>query len=174
LLHLIRGASHGPLGASLSLSASVLLPSASELCLEQILSTPDLITMEVRAYRSSAACPTCASVSDRVHSRYLRTIADLPSQGTRVRFRLHTRRFFCDQSSCARQTFSERLPDTVAPYARRTRRLNEALRAIGLALGGEAGSRLAERLSLTTSPATLLRRVRQSVLSIVATRARSG
>ena len=151
------------------MSASPLLPSVSELCLEQILSTPDLITMEVRTCRSTAACPTCASVSDRVHSRYLRTIADLPSQGTRVCFRLHTRRFFCDQLSCARQTFSERLPDTVAPYARRTRRLNEALRAIGLALGGEAGSRLAERLSLTTSPATLLRRVRQSVLPIVAT-----
>src|SRR4051794_10030110 len=98
------------------MSASPLLPSALELCLEQILSTPNLITMEVRACRSAVACPTCASVSDRVHSRYIRTIADLPSQGTRVRFRLHSRRFFCGQSSCARQTFSERLPDRVAPY----------------------------------------------------------
>ena len=139
-----------------------LLPSASELCLEQIHSTPDLITIEARACRSAVACPTCASVSNRVHSRYIRAIADLPWQGTRVRFLLHTRRFFCDQAGCGRQTFSEPLPETVARYARRTWRLNEALRAIGLALGGEAGCRLAQRLSLFVSPATLLRRVRQS------------
>jgi transposase len=151
------------------MSASPLLPSASELCLQQILSAPDLITVVIRACRSQAACPACSSPSDRVHSRYVRTLADLPWQGVQVRFRLHTRRFFCDQSSCARQTFSEPLPETVAPYARRTRRLNEALGAIGLALGGEAGSHLAKRLSFMTSPATLLRRVRQSVLPTLAT-----
>ena len=104
-----------------------------------------------------------------MHSRYVRTLADLPWQGVRVRFRLHTRRFFCDQTSCARRTFSEPLPETAAPYARRTLRLNQALQLIGLALGGEAGSRLAARLSLTASPATLLRRVRQNVLPVFAT-----
>jgi transposase len=147
---------------------SPLLPS-SEVCLEQTLSDSDLITIVVRTCRSTAACPDCSHASQRVHSRYVRTIADLPWQGVRVQFRLRTRRFFCDQPSCQRQTFSERLPDTAAPYARRTRRLNEALRAIGLALGGEAGSRLAQRLSLLVSPATLLRRVRQSVLPALAT-----
>jgi transposase len=153
----------------LFMSPSPLLPSASEVGLEQILSAPDLMTIVVRACRSTAACPACSQVSDRVHSRYVRTLADLPWQGVRVRFRLHTRRFFCDQSSCVRQTFSERLPDTAAPYARRTLRLNEALRLIGFALGGEAGSRLAQRLSLFVSPATLLRRVRQSALPPSAT-----
>jgi transposase len=97
------------------MSPSPLLPSASELCLEQILSAPDLITIVVHACRSTAACPACSHVSDRVHSRYVRTLADLPWQGVQVRFRLHTRRFFCDQSSCARQTFSEPLPETLAP-----------------------------------------------------------
>jgi hypothetical protein len=37
----------------------------------------------------------------------------------------------------------------------------EARRAIGFALGGEPGARLAERLAVPTSPDTLLRRVRQ-------------
>jgi transposase len=151
------------------MSPSPVLPSASELSLEQIFSIPDSITIVVRACRSTAACPACSQSSARVHSRYIRTIADLPWQGVRVRFHLHARRFFCNQTSCVRQTFSEPLPETVAPYARRTRRLNEALQAIGLALGGEAGSRLAERLSLTASPATLLRRVRQSALPRIAT-----
>jgi transposase len=86
-----------------------------------------------------------------------------------VHFRLHTHRFFCHHSGCARKTFSERLPETVAPYAWRTCRLDEALRLIGLALGGVVGHRLAERLSLPVSPATLLRRVRQSVWPLSAT-----
>ena len=127
------------------------------------------MTIVVRTCCSNAACPACSHPSERVHSRYVRTLADLPWQGVQVRFLLHTRRFFCDQSQCRRQTFSERLSDTVAPYGRRTRRLDEALGVIGLALGGEAGSRLAKRLALLASPATLLRRVRQTVLPTFAT-----
>ena len=145
------------------------VPSATEVCLEQTVFNSALITIVVRACRPTALCPHCSQSSNRVHSRYLRTIADLPWQGVRVRFHLHTRRFFCDQSSCPWQTFSERLPETVAPYARRTLRLNEALRAIGFALGGEAGYRLAMRLALSASPATLLRRVRHSVLPVAVT-----
>jgi transposase len=44
--------------------------------------------------------------------------------------------------------------------ARRTERLQAALRWIGLALGGEPGARLAERLAMAVSPDTLLRLVR--------------
>jgi transposase len=74
---------------------------------------------------------------------------------------LHTRKFFCDAPSCCRRIFTERLPDTAAPYARRTLRLNEALRLIGLVVGGAAGARLAERLGMVASGETLLRHVRQ-------------
>ena len=47
-----------------------------------------------------------------------------------------------------------------AAYARNTSQVVAALRAIGLALGGNAGARLAASLRLPTSPATLLRLVR--------------
>jgi transposase len=40
-------------------------------------------------------------------------------------------------------------------------RLNTALQHISLALGGEGGARLVCRLAMPTSPATLLRRIRQ-------------
>jgi transposase len=77
-----------------------------------------------------------------------------------VRLQLHVRRFFCSNSECARQIFTERLPRVVAPYARRTTRLTEVLTLIGFALGGEAGKRLASGMSLVTSPDTLLRLIR--------------
>ena len=53
---------------------------------------------------------------------------------------MRARRFFCDEASCERRIFRERLPD-VAARARRTDRLEEALLAIVLELGGRAGGR---------------------------------
>jgi len=38
--------------------------------------------------------------------------------------------------------FAERLPKVAADFARRTLRLNEALTAVGFAVGGEAGRKL--------------------------------
>ncbi len=54
-------------------------------------------------------------------------------------------------------TFAERLTDVARLSARRTGRLCDLQRHLGLALGGEAGARLAARISASTSPDTLLR-----------------
>ncbi len=70
---------------------------------------------------------------------------------------LQARRFRCLNPTCVRQTFAERLPDVAPAGARRTRRLGDLQRCVGLALGGEAGARLAERLAMAASPDTLLR-----------------
>jgi transposase len=74
------------------------------------------------------------------------------------------RKFVCRNVSCARRIFTERLPDLVATYARNTHRLTASLRAIGIALGGKAGTRRAARLGLPTSATTLVRLVRGSPL----------
>lgn len=62
---------------------------------------------------------------------------------------------------CARRIFTERLPQTAATYARRTQRMAQALFWLGLALGGEAGARTAQRLGLMVSGDTLLRHLRR-------------
>ena len=72
---------------------------------------------------------------------------------------IHARRFRCLNPSCPRQTFAERLPG-VASAARRTERLGTVHSCLGLALGGEAGQRLAERLGMPVSADTLLRLAR--------------
>ena len=68
--------------------------------------------------------------------------------GWAVRLEVHTRRFFCLNLTCPRQIFTERLPNVVAPYARRTNRLTDVLTLIGFALGGEAGKRLVDGMGL--------------------------
>lgn len=77
---------------------------------------------------------------------------------------MRVRRFYCRNTACARQTFAERLPELVAPYARRTRRLAEAQGQVGAVLGGEASSRLLSRLAMPASAATVLRLVRGMTL----------
>ena len=63
-------------------------------------------------------------------------------------------------SACALRLFAERVSELVQPYARKTIRFLQALRAIGFTAGGEAGARLAQHLHLPTSPPTLLRCVK--------------
>lgn len=96
-----------------------------------------------------------------MHSHYQRVLADLPWEGIAVRIQLHVRRFFCSASDCQQRIFTERLPHTVRCYGRRTHRLNETIRQIALALGGQGGSRLARQLGILASGSTFLRELRR-------------
>jgi transposase len=110
-----------------------------------------------------SVCPLCARVSSRVHSRYDRSVSDLPWHGISVELEVRARRFFCDEPSCERKIFCERLPE-VAARARKTVRLEEALLAIALELGGRAGAKLAEELGIVAARDTLLRRIKAAPL----------
>jgi transposase len=99
-----------------------------------------------------------------VHSHYTRTFADLPWQGRTVMLQVRARRLRCTTPSCPQRIFAERLVGVARPHGRRTDRLGDVQRHLGLALGGEAGARLAERLSLPVSAATLLRLVRSRAM----------
>jgi len=118
------------------------------------------ITLAARTTSAEVCCPVCGMLSRRVHSRYVRTLADLPWQGIPVTVRLHLRRFFCDAHSCERAIFAERLPGVVAHYARRTERLDGLFTHVSFALGGEAGARLLRELGVTVSGDTLLEHIR--------------
>src|SRR4051794_6084609 len=76
--------------------------------------------------------------------------------------RVHLRRFRCLNRDCPRQTFVEPLSGGARPSARRTDRLAALQGHLGLALGDEAGARLAERLAMPISADTLLRLVSRS------------
>jgi hypothetical protein len=112
------------------------------------------------ASQTSACCPLCGSTSDRTHSRFRRTVADLPFGDRLLVVRLIVRRFKCGNAGCRRAVFCERLPKLVDAYARSTNRLKSLQRVIGTTAGGEAGSRLAEELEVPVSGDTLIRRVR--------------
>lgn len=117
------------------------------------------VLIAVTAAGCLARCPECEHPSSSIHSRYFRTLKDLPWQGSSARIRLEVRRFRCATQDCTRITFAEPLPLVATRYARQTKRLSETVRLIGYVLGGEAGARLSQRLGMHTSPDTVLRRI---------------
>ncbi|UGB28500.1 transposase [Methylorubrum sp. B1-46] len=76
------------------------------------------------------------------------------------------RRLRCGNPACPRRTFSESLPDVAVPHARRSQRLQQVQRHLGLALGGAPAARLAHRLALPASASTFLRVVRAGPIPV--------
>jgi transposase len=72
-----------------------LLPDSGSLGCDRVVRHGNQVVVMVRGARSLAACPACGRSSDRVHSQYVRRLADLPWQGLRVEVQWHCRRFFC-------------------------------------------------------------------------------
>ena len=142
-----------------------LIPGSAEVELICLRPKAGLIHVELRACQAGAFCPACGSRTSRVHSRYWRTLSDLPWEGLPVQISLRARKFFCLDERCTRRIFTEPLPGTVSRYARRSDRASDALSWVTLALGGRAGTRLAHKLGLLASRTTLLHELRRRVPS---------
>jgi transposase len=143
---------------------TLLLPGPSCLHLTDVSTSDAGISLELSATRVAVACPSCSVLSSHVHSLYQRTVADLPWAGVPVTLHLHVRRFVCRHPACPRVTFSEPLPEVVAPSARRSLRLADEQRQLGLQVGGSVAARIAQRQGMPASPTTILRLVRRTQL----------
>ena len=136
-----------------------LLPSANQLKQGEwrIKDVEHQIEVHMASTQHQALCPVCHQPSARIHSGYERTLRDLNWSDWGVSLRLRVHKFFCDNPLCSRRIFTERLPEVVAPWARRTLRLSEQLKAIGLALAGNAGHRINQAIGYSVSRDTILR-----------------
>ena len=142
---------------------TALLPKSARLYLEtwSLDEATAHLTLSLTSTQPRGYCPRCRRPTRRIHSHYQRTVADLPWAHLRVSLHLRVRKFFCSTRHCQRRIFTERLPQIVAPWARRTRRLARALEHIAVALGGAAGAQLSVQLGLRASRNTLLRLLRR-------------
>ena len=138
-----------------------LLPQLAGAVVERVERVADRVVITASAAGAQARCPGCATAATRVHSRYERRVADAPISGMPVVIELGVRRFFCDHPDCPKRTFVEQIPGLTSRYARRSPGLGRMLAAVGLALAGRAGARLAAGLGLLTGRSTLLRMIRR-------------
>ena len=148
----------GCLSCQHGISLEMLLPHLAGAIVE----TAELVDGRLRIWAHAcgvAACRRCGQFSGRVHSTYRRRLADAPVGGHPVMLWLGVRRFFCGNAGCKAVTFAEQFEGLTSPRARRTPPLARMLTAIGLALAGRAGTRLASELDLPASRTGMLRLV---------------
>ena len=138
-----------------------LFSDLNKVTLRRVFKTDQGWIMEAQG-QSSAVCPGCQCISRSRHSRYWRSLQDLPVQGTQVILRLHLGRWRCRNDGCERRIFTERLSKVCAPYAQQTKRSAEIIAAVGRALGGRPGQRLMRRLGMPVSADTLIRQVKRA------------
>jgi transposase len=86
----------------LSLLKAKLTHVPGELIVHQVMTDVEQIMIRADPPRLSAPCSVCHQRSHRIHSRYIRTLAGLPSQGQAVTIALSVRRFRCDNTACTR------------------------------------------------------------------------
>jgi transposase len=119
------------------------------------------LTLNVSSTQTLARCPLCANPTTRIHSRYKRTLVDLPCVNYGLTLVMQVCKFFCDNADCIRRIFTERIPEVSKPWGRKTSRLGQRLQKIGLALGGAAGTRLCRQIGIVACGSTLLNHLKK-------------
>src|SRR5215510_14995629 len=127
-----------------------LLPNPDILILDRIDQDVDRFLLRVHV-EQKPACPVCGKVSRSRHSCYRRCLQDFPWQGVSVQLWPTIGRFRCQNASCPRKIFCERLPRVERAYGRQTERAAEIVRLVGYVAGGLPGQRLLQRLSIAAS-----------------------
>ena len=105
------------------------------------------------------SCPNCGETSSSRHSWHVRRLQDLPIQGVHTMVELRSGRWKCRNELCSRKTFPEAVA-IAAPFARKTRRVDEIVRLFGHAAGGLVSERLLTKLGVQASDTTILRRLK--------------
>lgn len=137
----------------------LLFPVTADIAVLSLDVDNDVVRVGVRSTAGRAACPGCGEDSYRVHGSYQRFPADVPSAGRRIVLHLRVRRFTCGNDVCVRRTFVEQIPGLTRRHGQRTERLRSTLAAVGLALAGRAGARMADVFGVPVSRSTVLRLV---------------
>ncbi|MFH8837277.1 transposase family protein [Streptomyces sp. NPDC017868] len=137
----------------------LLFPAIADIAVLSVDVDIEKVRLDAECTTAGAVCPGCGVCSTRVHSSYLRFLSDVPTAGRRVVLQLRVRRFRCRNTKCPRQTFVEQISALTCRRGQRTERLRSTLTAVGLALAGRAGARLAAVLNVSISRSTVLRLV---------------
>lgn len=77
------------------MNPGTILPNPTLLKLDRIVFKLEQIKIVVWASPPVGMCPDCGREVFQIHSRYLRTLADIPWQGVVGSLEIHARKFFC-------------------------------------------------------------------------------
>lgn len=116
-----------------------------------------VVVVHARTHLEKAvACTGCGSVSDWIHSRYTRRLADTAIGGRPARIELRVRRLYCENPLCPKVTFAEQVDGLAVRYQRRTPLLQRLVEIAGVLLAGRGGARLLRLLHAGLSRTSVL------------------
>ncbi|WP_077706695.1 transposase family protein [Virgibacillus dokdonensis] len=134
----------------------------SRLNVVYIIHHSQLLELVVFLESKSSKCPECNDYTSKRHSAYMRKIFDLPFQNKAVILHVKSYKWFCENDTCKRKIFTERLP--WIDCHRRTKRLEEALRTIVFSTSAVQAEHVCRSLKMPVSHDTLLRLVYRTSL----------
>ncbi|OPG15437.1 transposase family protein [Ferroacidibacillus organovorans] len=134
----------------------------SDLKLLDVYSSDSLTVFRVASHCTGNPCPKCGQWAHRVHSLYDRTVQDLPIGHKLMVLRIRSRKFFCDNASCAQVIFTKRFTGLFARSGRKTSRLNDLLTHLAFELGGNPGAAMARQMGIQVCRDTMLQRIRKT------------
>ena len=137
-----------------------LLLGTGQLRVRSLVIEENQIGLEVESTALRAPCPECRHESTQIHSTYQRDPIDLAWADWGVVLHLKVKRFFCRNPKCPKVTFAERFPGFLTRYARKTDRVMERQRQIGLEVCARSAERLLHRYHLGISDTTVNRLLR--------------
>jgi transposase len=115
-----------------------------------------VVRVVARSRGDPVACPSCGTVTGKVHGSCRRRLAGTPVSGVPVVTGLRLRRLVCPSLDCPRQTFREQVPGLAERYARRTPALAQVVGQVAIALAGRAGAALLAVLGVLISRTAVL------------------
>ena len=101
----------------------------------------DTIYMYVFSIREKPACPYCGKSSSRVHSKYERSLQDLPIQDKKLVVVINNRKMFCDNPKCKKTTFAQTY-EFLSPKGKKSKRLLNRITDISLNVSSITASSL--------------------------------
>lgn len=104
-------------------------------------------------------CPYCGQISYRVHSTYVRTLADLPILNQKVILLFEARKFFCKNDECSKTTFAEQPGEEICRYQRRTHRCESVIGNLCARMSALSASLLLQEMEIPASRSTTLRTI---------------
>lgn len=114
----------------------------------------------IQSTHHAAKCPYCGRRSNQVHSRYARTVSDIPVHGLSVILKVEVSRYRCLNPKCSHRTFVEQYPGVTERYQRRTPEQRRQLQGILVLVASTVGTRQCASMGIDISPSTALRIVR--------------
>lgn len=140
------------------------LYSSAELIVESVNIAPSEIHICLKSAKQSAVCPYCQQESNRVHSRYVRHVIDLPILGKKCILHVEVRKFFCKNKDCGHKTFSEQPGNELFRYRRRTRRCELQVLRTGITCSSNKASTLLSYSGIPVCNTTILRDIHRTTL----------